>query len=580
MAYIGHTPAEKYVSLAVQHFSVTATANYTLTNSITSANELALYINNVRQEPGAGYAYTAAGTALTLSAATAASDTMYCVYLGKSVGTISPPAGSVSSASIVDGTITNDDLAGSITESKLAGSISSAKITSLDATKLTGTVADARFPATLPASSGANLTALPAANLTGSIADARVPASAVTQHVVATDLTSVRQDIAMLAIYNSVSDNRAAYNLPSSFIDTFQDDTGLTTQTDVVRNATGEYVSSGVITDGDDSYTKMLLHMEDTAIANTASSATVNPTTLGACSRSNAVTAKFGSYSMGTTGGSGVKFAYDSSWMANMATQSHTIDFWYRFTTYPSSPGYALFNGDTDGQYSTFRHHHPTMNYPHTGGVGWGGAETGTKTNFTQNQWYHVAQVYDSTSGHKGYIDGVLDMNEAATGSTAVGSNLSIMGDWGGGNTYYPAAGCYMDEFRISVGIARWTANFTPYTAAYGSVSVNATGTLISDTQTASASTTSMSGCILYKDNAGTATLGTHLKIYLSANGGTNWTEVPSYGAVTPLFSTGVKMVRLPKTTVTAGTTPVMKAVWASQSASLDTQLHGWAMNY
>jgi len=167
MAYIGHTPAEKYVSLAVQHFSVTATANYTLTNSITSANELALYINNVRQEPGGSYAYTASGTALTLSAATAASDTMYCVYLGKSVGTISPPAGSVSSASIVDGTITNDDLAGSIT---------SAKITSLDATKLTGTVADARFPATLPASSGANLTALPAANLTGTVADARISA--------------------------------------------------------------------------------------------------------------------------------------------------------------------------------------------------------------------------------------------------------------------------------------------------------------------------------------------------------------------------------------------------------------------
>ena len=90
-----------------------------------------------------------------------------------------------------------------------------------------------------------------------------------------------------------------------------------------------------------------------------------------------------------------------------------------------------------------------------------------------------------------------------------------------------------------------------------------------------------MSGVILYKDNAGTATLGTDLKIYLSANNGSNWTEVPSYGAVTPLFSTGVKMVRLGETTVTSGTAPVMKAVWASQaSGTLETQLHGWAMNY
>ena len=47
----------------------------------------------------------------------------------------------------------------------------------LPAANLTGTVADARFPATLPAASGANLTSLPAANLTGTVADARFPAT-------------------------------------------------------------------------------------------------------------------------------------------------------------------------------------------------------------------------------------------------------------------------------------------------------------------------------------------------------------------------------------------------------------------
>ena len=131
MAYIGHTPAEKYVSLSAQHFTVTATANYTLSNSVTNENEIALFINNVRQQPGGSYAYTAAGTTLTLSAATAGTDTMYCVYLGKAVGTINPPDGSVNSATIADGSITDGDL---------AGSISSAKITSLDGTKLTGVV--------------------------------------------------------------------------------------------------------------------------------------------------------------------------------------------------------------------------------------------------------------------------------------------------------------------------------------------------------------------------------------------------------------------------------------------------------
>jgi len=138
MAYIGNVPADTYVSLASQHFTVTATTAYTLSTSVTSANEIALFINNVRQEPGSGYSYTAVGTTLTLSAATAGTDTMYCVYLGKGVGTISPPDNSVNSAKIVDGSVTNSDLAGAIT---------SAKITSLAATKVTGTIDSAQIAA-------------------------------------------------------------------------------------------------------------------------------------------------------------------------------------------------------------------------------------------------------------------------------------------------------------------------------------------------------------------------------------------------------------------------------------------------
>ena len=419
--------------------------------------------------------------------------------------------------------------------------------------------------------SGASLTNLPAANLTGTLP--ALDGSNLTNLPV-TDLTSVRQDLAMLAIYHSVSENKAAYNLPSSFIDTFQDDSGLATQTNVDRNATGEYVSSVQVTDGDDSYTKMLLHFDDTALANTASGATVNPATTGSgCSRSS-TESKFGGYSMRNTGTSGLFFTYDGAWMA-WGSQNWTIDFWFRLDNVATNQQ-TFFAGETDGQYVGIRLATTTITYPNSYNGSWGD-ELGTKNNYVNNTWYHVALVYNGST-IKSYVDGTLDATTSASGSAITGSRLSIFGDWGGGNTWYPTG--YMDEFRISMGITRWTGNFTPYTAAYGSSVVNATGTLISDTQTASASTTSMSGCILYKDNAGTATLGTHLKIYLSANGGTNWTEVPSYGAVTPLFSTGVKMVRLPKTTVTAGTAPVMKAVWASQSVSLDTQLHGWAMNY
>ena len=86
---------------------------------------------------------------------------------------------------------------------------------------------------------------------------------------------------------------------------------------------------------------------------------------------------------------------------------------------------------------------------------------------------------------------------------------------------------------------------------------------------------------MLYKDNAGTATLGTDLKIYFTCNGGSNWTEATSYSAITPVYSTGIKQVRLGETTCTSGTDVRYKAVWANQAASSkETQLHGIGINY
>ena len=93
MPFIGNQPAEAYSSFQKQDFSTSATTSYTLDHPVANANEIALFINFVRQEPTA--AYTASGTTLTLTSATSSSDDMYCVYLGKAVQTVNPPSGSV-----------------------------------------------------------------------------------------------------------------------------------------------------------------------------------------------------------------------------------------------------------------------------------------------------------------------------------------------------------------------------------------------------------------------------------------------------------------------------------------------------
>ena len=112
MPFIGNQPALSYTSFAKQDFTTSATTSYTLDNPVANANELALFINFVRQEPTT--AYSASGTTLTLTSATSSSDDMYCVYLGKAVQTVNPPNASVGASQIVDASITSGKLASGV----------------------------------------------------------------------------------------------------------------------------------------------------------------------------------------------------------------------------------------------------------------------------------------------------------------------------------------------------------------------------------------------------------------------------------------------------------------------------------
>ena len=105
MSYIGNTPAENYASFLTETFSVSATANYTLSHAVSNENDIRLVINNVVQQPGSGKAYTASGTTLTLTSATSSGDVMYAVYLGRALQTVNPPNASVGSAQVADSLI-------------------------------------------------------------------------------------------------------------------------------------------------------------------------------------------------------------------------------------------------------------------------------------------------------------------------------------------------------------------------------------------------------------------------------------------------------------------------------------------
>ena len=123
MGYVGNIPAEKYSSLTQQTFSSPTGTSFTLSQSVTNSVDIALFIDNVRQDPSS---YTASGTALTTSTISSPS-TMYCLYNGKTTETVSPPAGSVDSSQLVSGSVDDSHISG-LAASKLTGVIAPANL--------------------------------------------------------------------------------------------------------------------------------------------------------------------------------------------------------------------------------------------------------------------------------------------------------------------------------------------------------------------------------------------------------------------------------------------------------------------
>jgi hypothetical protein len=444
----------------------------------------------------------------------------------------------------------------------------------LDAAEIPNISTDKLTSGTLP---DARIADLAATKLTGTIADARISEASVTQHVTATDLSGVNADITALALREATNESSAAFNLPNKFIETFTDDTNLGTQTTVDR--VSGYVSS---------------------IYSTGSAVTTS-TLVGSAVRSSAQS-KFGGYSLDTTNNNG---SNNDSWLQtgnltsitnSIGTGNWTIDFWFK---YSQRDGTDRFFGI--GNTSNTAEPIMSMGYNSSTSMNFYYYQTNVNVTFpTQDtSWHHYALQRDGGTVYV-WCDGVYKSSFSFSANLMSGNDLFIGRRHANANE---CAGGYFDEFRISNN-KRYTnsSNFTPETTAY-SIDANtvllwhfdenpiaeghlvsnssATGTLIQSANTVGSAKTVVGGTILYKDNAGTTTLGTDLKIYFSCNNGGAWTEAASYNAITPVYSTGIKQVRLGETTCTSGTGVIYKAVWANQaSGSKETQLHGIGINY
>ena len=103
MAYIGNQADTAFTSLIKQDLTGASGTSLTLTHAVANANDIALYINNVRQEPVS--AYSTNGTEVSLTGSVVSSDDIYVIYLARAVQTTVPPDGSVSTAKIASSAV-------------------------------------------------------------------------------------------------------------------------------------------------------------------------------------------------------------------------------------------------------------------------------------------------------------------------------------------------------------------------------------------------------------------------------------------------------------------------------------------
>lgn len=221
---------------------------------------------------------------------------------------------------------------------------------------------------------------------------------------------------------------------------------------------------------GNDGFTKLLLHCNGTDGSTTftddsASAHTVTPT-LAEIDTAQSV---FGGASGLFDGTNTSRLSIPDSDDWHFGSGDFTVDFRVRFAN--TSGTQAIVSqwggGGSNGSFYIIKDSGQTLQLFYSTNGGSEVAVPSTFNSFVVNTWYHVAVVRDGNT-LRFFVDGAAFGTGDLTGITFHNStrplNISTFADGSG-----QAVNGWVDEVRISKGIARWTAPFTPPTEEYDS---------------------------------------------------------------------------------------------------------------
>ena len=404
------------------------------------------------------------------------------------------------------------------------------------------------------------------------------------------DDNKIVNDISTLGLRVHTQENLNASNTNSASFDVFQDSSGITNLTNVIRNDL-EFVSAASATTGSPLTTADDIVVLDSFGHSNSQTNIVDLSTGGVGQTSITVSGGMAystdqsltgpSVSMKTTGGASDEITNgtnspSSTAFKNLPSETnYTVETWF----YPlSSENYGS-NSDSlmdFGQILQFEYDGSQNLYVYNAFSGGGSGANANLGTFTKDQWNHVAYVKQGTTAYI-YKNGV----STATG-TAYSSNFTDnffrYGSHRSSGTRNFAG--YLDLLRVSKrAIYPSGTSFTPADEwNYNITTVNATGSFEGATITAGASTSKMGAVITYEE-VGTNTLNTDIVLKLSANNGSNYSTATL--TALPDFATGIKMAKVNDLSVTAGTQLKYKIEFANQSSgSKEAKIRGVSLQY
>jgi len=210
---------------------------------------------------------------------------------------------------------------------------------------------------------------------------------------------------------------------------------------------------------GNDQYTKLLLHLDNNVTDDSASSHSVTNNNVTFSSG----TKKFGTHSASFNGSTADLVLSDSAdW--HFGSGNFTVDLWFYPTDLSSieniigqwpgasNRGWRIYNSAASKiwfSYSTDGTTNTEFNIENS--------------DINMNDWNHLAWVRDGST-MRVFVDGT-QITTHNCGSDSLNNSTADLYVGSLENANYFNG--YMDEIRISKGIARWTSNFTPPTEPY-----------------------------------------------------------------------------------------------------------------